>query len=208
MTVEIANALYGYFETLYDLNRNLIMLCGVDVIDNSGQYEKYRQEIIQEIPRLVPYAYNKNDGKYKIVMSDGLLEFSDVMPFLKGDYKCILQENYSFLSDIKCIRNKFEHKLHGARLMASGSGSTSLFDMTYTLKEGDITLTANEFIKFTKHMNELFSKIQGLVDKFAYKQGEFGHPYYRRLIRYDFRDFNRIYESDLLRSFGQALFPF
>lgn len=39
MTVEISNALFGYFEALYDLNRNLIMLCGVDVIDNEGQYE-------------------------------------------------------------------------------------------------------------------------------------------------------------------------
>ena len=58
MTSEITNALFGYFETLYDLNRNLITLCGVDVIDNSGQYERYIADIIQAIPRLVPYVYD------------------------------------------------------------------------------------------------------------------------------------------------------
>ena len=33
MTVETTNELNGYFQTLYDLNRNLITLCGMDVID-------------------------------------------------------------------------------------------------------------------------------------------------------------------------------
>lgn len=40
MTSEICNALFRYFEALYDLNRDLIMLCGADVLDNSGQYDK------------------------------------------------------------------------------------------------------------------------------------------------------------------------
>lgn len=64
MTVEISNALFGYFEALYDLNRNLIMLCGVDVIDNEGQYEKRVREIVQNIPRLVPYAFSHKEQKY------------------------------------------------------------------------------------------------------------------------------------------------
>ncbi len=34
MTVETANALGGYFQALYDLNHDLITLCGMDVIDN------------------------------------------------------------------------------------------------------------------------------------------------------------------------------
>lgn len=34
------------------------------------------------------------------------------------------------------------------------------------------------------------------------------HAYYQRLTRYDFCKFNKIYDSDLLQDFGQALFPF
>ena len=59
MTVETANALGGYFQALYDLNHDLITLCGMDIIDNSGQYEKYIKNVIQAVPRLVPYDYDK-----------------------------------------------------------------------------------------------------------------------------------------------------
>lgn len=47
MTIQTVNALSGYFQTLYDLNHDLITLCGMDVIDNSGQYEKYIKKLIQ-----------------------------------------------------------------------------------------------------------------------------------------------------------------
>lgn len=208
MTYEIANALCGYFETLYDLNRNLITLCGVDVIDNSGQYEKYIADIIQGIPRLVPYSFNKEKGIYVIVKRDGLLEFLSDLPFLNADYESLLEKNYDFLSKVKTIRNKFEHKIHGARLMAAGSGSGILFNMTYKLHDGEITLNAGEIIMFTKQINGLFSKIQKEVELFAYERNEASHAYFRRLIRYDFCDFNKIYDSPVLKLVGKALFPF
>ena len=31
MNIEIANAMYGYFETLYIMNQNLIKLCGAEI---------------------------------------------------------------------------------------------------------------------------------------------------------------------------------
>ena len=45
MTTKAANALYRYFETLYNLNQSLIKLCGIDVIDNSSLYEKYIEDM-------------------------------------------------------------------------------------------------------------------------------------------------------------------
>ena len=47
MTSEICNALFRYFEALYDLNRDLIMLCGADVLDNSGQYDKCVRRVVK-----------------------------------------------------------------------------------------------------------------------------------------------------------------
>lgn len=40
MTKEIANALFGYLETLYNLNQKLVKLCGIDVIDDFECGEK------------------------------------------------------------------------------------------------------------------------------------------------------------------------
>ena len=209
MTVETANALGGYFQALYDLNHDLITLCGMDIIDNSGQYEKYIKNVIQAVPRLVPYDYDVKNQNYRINRRDGLLEFSDQLPFLLEDYEMILQRHGEFLSKVKIIRNKFEHKMHGARLVAGGSVSGSVaFDMTYEVGDQKIELTASEIIRFTKDINCTFSRIQKLIDTFAYENGKSDYPYYRRLIRYDFCDFNKILDSDILPIVGKSLFPF
>jgi len=209
MTPKSINASSGYFETLYNLNRDLITLCGLDVIDNSGQYEVYIKNVLQAVPRLIPYVYDKGNEKYFIDSRDGLLEFSDQLPFLKDRYETILRDHLSFLAKVKKIRNKYEHKMHGARLVAGGSMSgRAAFDMTYEVGDQKIDLTANEFIRFTKDINSLFSDIQKEVDHFAFEVDESNHPYYRRLLRYDFRDFNKLYENPMLHLFGKALFPF
>ena len=52
MTSEICNALFRYFEALYDLNRDLIMLCGADVLDNSGQYDKCVERVVTAIEKV------------------------------------------------------------------------------------------------------------------------------------------------------------
>lgn len=57
-------------------------------------------------------------------------------------------------------------------------------------------------------MNILFSKIQELAHRFAEEYEYNDHPYYRRLVRCDFADFNKIYESNLLHILGKALLPF
>lgn len=34
MNKEIANSMFGYLETLYNINKNLIELCGIDAVDD------------------------------------------------------------------------------------------------------------------------------------------------------------------------------
>lgn len=208
MTRVIANALFGYFDTLYNLNRNLIMLCGLDIVENSGQYEKIAEYVIINAPRLIPYKYDPKKEKDIIEKNDGLLEFKKELPFLYDEYCAILQNNYKFLDDLKKIRNKLEHKMHGARHTGGCSGTNSLVYLTFQLKDDEIKLYAGDFIKFTKEVNSLFSKLQELVREYAITEDKEFHVYYQRLTRYDFCKFNKIYDSDLLQDFGQALFPF
>ncbi len=208
MTVEAANALFRYFESLYTLNQNLIVLCGVDVLDHRGQYEQRIDDIVMAIPRLVPYVFNKKNGSYEISQNDGLVKFSNDIPFIIADYSSILQNHTTFLKKIKKVRNKLEHEMHGARIVASMSSNSSLFSVTYEVADYEIDIKASEIIAFTKDINTMFSKIQVLVDQFACINGHESHPYYERLVRYQFTEFNKIYESNLLRTFGKALLPF
>ena len=208
MNIVVANAALGYFETLYDLNRNLIMCCGLDVINNSGQYEKPISEIIQDIPRLIPYSFNKRLEKYEI-RKEGLLEFANEIPSLEDDYKDLLQKNYKFLSDVKSVRNKLEHSMHGVRLDSSGSsGGQDLFELTYKVEANEITLHGEQFVDCIKQLNTIFSKIQRLISEYAVNNDKQYYLYYQRLLRYDYSKFNPIYDSCLLKNIGQALFPF
>ena len=208
MTITTANALFRYFETLYNLNQNLIALCGTDVCDHKGEQERRIDEVIMAVPRLVPYAFNKKMGAYIIEKADGLMKFSDDILFLEADYETILQKHKDFLEKAKKVRNKLEHEMHGARIVASSSGTTSMFSVTYEVAKNEIELRAVEIIDFAKDMNVLFSKIQELMMQFAREHKCGDHPYYWRLIRYDYADFNKIYESKLLHIFGKALLPF
>ena len=210
MTIQIANALYRYFEALYELNQNILVLCGVDVLDNCEQYEKHVESVIQLIPRLVPYV--RSAGVYKISSRDGLLEFSNEIPFLNDDYQQLLKKHYDFLITVKTIRNKLEHRMHGATVSSSGSGSAILFEINYKIEdpgeEKMLRITAGALISFAKEINIMFSKIQTLVDGFAYENQKTDYAYYRRLVKYDFCNFNKLYESNLLREFGKAMLSF
>ncbi len=205
MTVETAGALGRYFETLYTLNQNLIVLCGADIFDHVIEFERRVDEVVTSIPRLVPYSYNHKAAGYEIIPSDGLMKFSQDLPFLGGEYEKILQKHVDFLEKVKKVRNKLEHEIHGAQIVGSSSGNTSLFSVTYRIGETDVCIRASEIMDFVKDMNILFSKLQGLVKQFAYDNQYSGHPYFRRLVRCDFADFNRILESDLLYYFGKTL---
>ena len=208
MTITTANALFRYFETLYGLNQNLIVLCGTDVFDHQGEQERRIDELMMAVPRLVPYSFKKKTATYEIETADGLMKFSDDIPFLSVDYKSILQKHKDFLTKTKKVRNKLEHEMHGARIVASSSGTTSMFSVTYEVAEDEIDLRAAEIIAFVKDMNILFSKIQELVHISAKAHKYDDHPYYRRLVRFGYADFNKIYESNLLHILGKALLPF
>ncbi|MBQ9826044.1 MAG: hypothetical protein IJM61_02535 [Firmicutes bacterium] len=208
MTKDIANALYGYFEALYNMNRNIITLCGLDIEFNTEEYERIVQEVIQAIPRLIPYTKKSNEECYVIRESDGLIEFSDNIPNLKVEYEAILNRNYDFLANIKALRNKLEHQMHGIHIASEGciTGHPA-FDLNYIVDNKEMTLNAADFIRFAKDINNLYTGIQELVFEYVHKTAKSNYDY-QRLVRYRFSDFNKIYDSDVLYLVGKALFPF
>lgn len=208
MNIEIANALFGYFETLYNVNQKLVKLCGIDVIDDFECGEKEILDIIQDVPRIIPYSFNKKTQKLEFKDFYGLLEYQDSILYLKDNYKQILSENYDFLDKIRKIRNKYKHKMHGVKHKSSGCGSLSLFDYTFIVDDKSIEITAGDFIKLIKSVNKLFSKIVCDIRKYAYENKKEDYLYYKRITRFDFTDFNKIYDNDILRIVGKIMKKF
>ncbi len=214
MNIEICNAVSGYVQALYVLNQKLIKLCGIDVINKYEYCHKEIFDIIQEIPRLVPYMFDIKKKVLELTDKNGLLEFKNEITYLESSYLNILKDNYSFLDKIRIIRNKYEHKMHNVKRKSSGSGTTTYFEFefeVYIPEEGQyksIEVEAVEFIKLTKQLNSLFSLIIKEVLAYSYKEGKSDYPYYQRLYRFDFEDFNKIYNSNLLRTFGKLMLDF
>jgi hypothetical protein len=208
MNTTVINAFYRYFEALYNLNRNLITLCGTNSFDHMEKQHRYMDEVITTIPRLIPYKLKRNTNEIELISTDGLMRFLTDIPFLNADYKKLLQDHNGFLVKAKKIRNKLEHELDNAQITSSCGGSSTMFSVTYRVGKNSFTLRAEELILFVKDLNALFSKIQENVYPFAVQNEQQTHPYIRRLTRYDFSDFNKIYESDLLYVFGKTMLPF
>ncbi len=209
MNREIANAMSGYFETLYIMNQNLIRLCGAEIFYyRFSEFEKLTLDIVQDIPRLIPYSYDNKKQDLMIDNNNGLLEYQTEIPYIKDDYQTILNIHKETLNKIRKIRNKYEHKMHDVKYQSSGTGTMSLFDIEFKVNDEFIRIYAGELIKVIKQINILFSKIAQEISNYAFNSGKTGYAYYERISRFDFKDFNEIYESDILRKIGKIMNKF
>ena len=98
--------------------------------------------------------------------------------------------------------------MHAAELKAIGSGNMILFEFEYSIGGKKCQIYASEIIGFVKDLNLLFSRIQEVVDRYIHEGGEAHYAYCIRLLRTKFCEFNKIYESDILRIVGKTLLPF
>ncbi len=86
MEIATANALYRYFEELYGLNQNVIVLCGTNMFDIMDKHECHMDEIMITIPRLISYRFVRDTDKIILIQSDGLMSFANDITFLSADY--------------------------------------------------------------------------------------------------------------------------
>ena len=209
MNIEIANAVSGYFETLYDTNQKLIRLCGADIFYyRFMEFEKLTLDIVQDIPRLIPYFYDNKSKILKLDNKSGLLEYKNEIQYIENDYQDILNQHSETLNKIRLIRNKYEHKMHDVKYQSSGTGTMSLFDIEFRVNNQHIKIYAGELIKLIKGLNVLFSKISQEISIYAQEKQKQDYSYYERLSRFDFKDFNEIYESNIFRKIGKLMNKF
>lgn len=208
MNQEIANAMFGYLETLYNCNQNIIKLCGLDIMYNSYDYKKIILDVIQDIPRLIPYSYINKHGKLELVDRDGLIEFNDELGDIKSKYNEILTKNYIFLDKVRKIRNQYEHKMHNVKEKSEGSGTVVLFEFSFEVNNETIDIFASEVIELFKMLNKLYSNIVEMIKTYACENGKTEFAYYSRICRFDFGDFNLLYDSNLINKIGKCMSKF
>ena len=84
MNIKIANSISGYIETLNEINIKLIKICGTNIgYQTISEYKKDILDIIQNIPRLIPYTYSLKNDILELQENDGLLEYSNEIKYLR-----------------------------------------------------------------------------------------------------------------------------
>ena len=205
MNREIANSMLGYLETLYNCNKNIIKLCGLDIMYGQYNYTNIILSIIQDIPRLIPYCYNNENNSLEVSDKDGLIEFNSELNDIKTKYEEILKKNNCSLDKIRKIRNKYEHKMHNIKEKGNGSGTSTLFDFTFDVNGEQLDICAFEIINIFKELNILYSRIVEDIKKYAVNNNLTEYRYYQRICRFDFNDFNDIYDSKLINKIGKIM---
>jgi len=206
MNQEIAYSLLEYIESLDDTNKNLLRACGAELHGHASHtLRKVIFNIVQEIPRLIPYGFDQKNHVQIITKRDGLMEYRRQIDYLESDYEQLLHNNYDFLDKIRRIRNTYEHQMHKNKLSSSGSGNLHLFDIQFKVDNAPVSVCADDFINLMKELNILFAKLVGDINTYAQATDQAHHYLYRRAGNIDFLDFNTIYDSDLLHKIGKMM---
>jgi hypothetical protein len=205
MKTNLITSLYRYFEALFELNQTLIILHGIDILD--GNCYKYIEKIFTLLPKLIPYKNCRNDNTCYLANNDGLLCFSNEIPFLAVSYQAILDDHSSTLIRIKKVRNKLEHSLHNVRITRTTSVNSDL-SIEYDIKGNEIEITIDEIVAVVKRINTLYYDIQCLLENDSANHTVINEPYYRKMVEFLFVKFNEIYESDFLFTCGRLMLPF
>ena len=192
MKIEFYNATPIYLETLYKINQNILILCGYDVYHRADPNKAFN--IIRDIMVMLPIKKSK---KLELSFSDGLLEFGKDV--------------------IRKIRNKYVHKPHAIEVRSEIAGgnfssldTSSLYKIVVKINEEIISISANQLIELVKDLNSLFSQIVKDIINWVQKERKEQYHYFSRITRFDFEDFNVIYDCDvaLLHKIGKLIDDF
>ncbi len=98
--------------------------------------------------------------------------------------------------------------MHDAKIVGEGNGSISLFEFDFDVKGKQITVSAKDLISLLIQLNCMYSKVQKDVLFYAQEKNMTEYPYYNRLSRFDFNDFEKIYADANLRLNGKLMHKF
>lgn len=205
-----------YYRTMYAVNQDFIKLCGLDAyresMRDSDEDRNTLMRILVNIPRVIPYTITPNGGSVKLSSRDSLMSLKEQIHFenIEKDYQDIIDKNTTALSNIKTIRNKFEHSPHLMRQIiveSSGSSKGELFGFTYEIKDKTYELHYSDLLRLITQLNRLFDNIRD--ELITANEQEDTTANYKLLSMYELslQRFNRIYSSNILKDVGRIMWP-
>lgn len=207
--MEFITNIYHYLETLYQLNQKIVKLSGADAIRNMDESISISLSVCDDIPRLIPYICKKGtEDELTITDNNGLMEFSNEISFLTTDYNEIIIKHCNILNSIRKIRNKYEHKMHTIKFESSSSGSSESFCIKFNVKDETVSIYCDELINLVKDLNILFSKIVSVIGKETLNDKHAETLFNEKLITFDYKDFNKLYECEYIKTIGKLMFKF
>lgn len=205
---QIATSIIPYIENLYDTNRLFIKISGINYY-NCDMGNGIFLKLIHNIAQLIPYKYKNENESITLENGNGLLDFKNDISYIFDDYKDIIKVHCDLLNNIRIVRNKYEHRMHDISFEYNvGGGWNASFVYAYKIKNQDINIKSNQLIHLLKDLNELFSKLVLDIKKYSEENGKKDYKIYSRISRFNFLDFNTIYDSDLLHKIGIIQFDF
>ena len=70
MNPELINSIYKYIDVLYENNQRLVKIFGIDALNAITDGSKDILDLIQNIPRLIPYSYSDKEKKLFLFKND------------------------------------------------------------------------------------------------------------------------------------------
>lgn len=169
--------LYIYFKLLVGINEKLLDM-KIYISKYQGDPYYMSEEIFlmsSDLLRLLPLKKHKKENKILLDRNSGILLLKDSLDldFIENDFSKILNDNYEFLSNLKNIRNKYEHEPHNIKWCMT-IGNEKDYKISFKYKyfnqfdlKGENTYTINifEIEKIVISLNLTFIKLKNIVIK-------------------------------------------
>jgi hypothetical protein len=205
-SMKISSAIRDYIRTLHFVNADFIKVAAFDAIRNNDE-DYLISKLSSNLMRLLPIKSNKKRKIIELDYSAGLLEFNDEYPFLDSGFKDIINNNYDLVNNLRIIRNKYQHKLHGIVHKSTGSGSSSLLTITIIVDGKEHEISCDQILNVIEELNNIYGKLLSLVIEKYYIE-PFPNLYFENLKRFDFIEYNKVLRSNNLKSIGKIFHDF
>ncbi len=221
MNREMANSLSVYFQLLYDVNQQTVLLCKEEENEDPFRKNKRLLDVTHNILLILPVTLRNvktdsckkdklslllennpyPDKELKVQKRDGLFLLSKDILYLEQELADIINNHRNLLIGLKMLRNKIEHVPHivnDVSIVCSGSSFYSGYTINEPNKETiNIVVDVKDVWDLLCDINSLASKMQKDVISFSIEENLIDHPYCIRLKRFDFEEFNSVFASNL-----------
>ncbi len=186
-----------YFQTLKNINKNLIYLCALEAGELPDKLNEILYEITTNIPRIMPIKYV--DNKLVTVEDDGLLRFKKTLPDLNEKFKTVIKENYDLLESVWQTRNKFQHSMHDVFVLQSFSGTDTPLEFIVEVRDKEFEFTVPDLISLVQDLNTVFAETITSIGVQAKNKKMECSSFLRKLLTFDFNALNDIMSLEFIK---------